>query len=305
MRFLSDARPPAGVARPAPDAASPLGLARPLTIAEQQALLHYAREAVTDAVTRGDLPRILRNDGIFAERCGVFVTLHILQRLRGCIGVVETDEPLGSSLVRCAASAALSDPRFPPVRQDELPHLRIEISLLSPPEPIRPECIEIGRHGLLVVSSPSPRRAEMGNDGPPVVSSATPRAEIGSDGLAVVSSRTRSRVERERCEGPAVSSGGSSSPPISNFQSPVSKRGLLLPQVAVEHQLTPEQFLAETCRKAGLPPEAWRQLAEASGSASPPDDACRALPDDAYRALTEHTYRVQLFAFTCQVFSEL
>jgi AMMECR1 domain-containing protein len=60
------------------------------------------------------------------------------------------------------------------------------------------------------------------------------------------------------------------------------KRGLLLPQVAVEHHLTAEQFLAETCRKAGLPPEAWRQ------SDSSPDDASR----------------VQLFAFTCQVFSE-
>jgi uncharacterized protein (TIGR00296 family) len=37
-----------------------------------------------------------------------------------------------------------------------------------------------------------------------------------------------------------------------------TKRGLLLPQVAVEHHFTREQFLEETCRKAGLPRESWR-----------------------------------------------
>ena len=179
---------------------------RSLSEAEQQSLLQYAREAIIQAVCCGDLPRVLRQDAIFGERCGVFVTLHVLERLRGCIGVVEANEPLGSAVVRCAAGAALSDPRFPPVRNEELSQLHIEISLLSPPAPIRPEAIEIGLHGLLV-----------SND---------------------------------------------------------SYRGLLLPQVAVEHHLTPEQFLAETCRKAGLPHDAWRRV------------------------------DTQLFGFTCQIFSE-
>jgi len=104
---------------------------------------------------------------------------------------VEPEEPLGDSVVRSAASAALQDSRFPAVRPDELSDLQIEISLLSPPLPIRFEEIEIGRHGLLI-------------------------------------SRGR-------------------------------QRGLLLPQVAVEHRLSAEQFLAETCRKAQLPPDAWRE----------------------------------------------
>jgi AmmeMemoRadiSam system protein A len=54
-----------------------------------------------------------------------------------------------------------------------------------------------------------------------------------------------------------------------------AQRGLLLPQVAIEHHLTREQFLEETCRKAGLGREAWRD------------------PE------------ARLFAFTCEVFSEI
>ena len=237
--------------------ARPSPAARPLTAAEQQELLQYARAAIVQAVCCGDLPRVLRHDGIFAERRGVFVTLHLLQRLRGCIGVIETEEHLGSSLVRCAASAALADPRFPPVRQEELSALHIEISLLSAPEPIQPEQIEIGRHGLLVVSSP-----------------------------------TRSHLDREVSEGSAFPSPGA--PPLvgkggSSVLGPSVKRGLLLPQVAVEHHFTVEQFLAETCRKADLPPDAWR------AAAAP--DASRASCSDA-------ASQVELFAFTCQIFSE-
>ena len=230
--------------------------ARPLDAAEQQVLLQYAREAISEAVSHRGLPPILRHDGIFAERCGVFVTLHVRQRLRGCIGVVETDESLGSSLVRCAASAALTDSRFPPLRHEELPDLRIEISLLSPPEPTRPDQIEIGRHGLLITSA-----------------AADPPFASNDESSATSSS----------CAPPSVSEGGSA-----------IKRGLLLPQVAVEHHFTREQFLAETCRKAGLPPEAWRLSAEARHSTAP-GHADSSLAD---------TCLVQLLAFTCQVFSE-
>ena len=161
-----------------------------LSESERQALLDLARQSVTEAVSRGRILADIPAGGIFLQRHAVFVTLHIGKRLRGCIGVVEPEEPLGDSVVRCAASAALQDPRFPAVRPDELSDLQIEISLLSPPLPIRPEEIEIGRHGLLI-------------------------------------SRGR-------------------------------QRGLLLPQVAVEHHLSAEQFLAETCRKAQLPPDSWR-----------------------------------------------
>ena len=161
-----------------------------LSESDRLGLLKLARQAITEAVSRGQILTDIPSGGIFSQYRGVFVTLQVGKRLRGCIGVVEPEEPLGDSMVRCAASAALQDSRFPSVRPDELGDLQIEISLLSPPLPIRIEEIEIGRHGLLI-----------------------------SQGR---------------------------------------QRGLLLPQVAVGHHLSVEQFLAETCRKAQLPAEAWR-----------------------------------------------
>jgi len=117
---------------------------------ESRSLLEWARQAIVLAVTESQLPASIPKDGIFGERRGVFVTLHVCGRLRGCIGVIESQEPLGESIVRCAAGAALRDPRFSPLREEELEELEIEISLLSPAEPIRPDQIEIGRHGLLI-----------------------------------------------------------------------------------------------------------------------------------------------------------
>jgi AmmeMemoRadiSam system protein A len=115
-----------------------------------QNLLALARKAVIEAVTRKDLPDTIPQEGIFGERRGVFVTLHVRGELRGCIGTTESDERLGEATVRCAASAALHDPRFPGMRNEELGALSIEISVLSPLTPIRPEQIELGRHGLVV-----------------------------------------------------------------------------------------------------------------------------------------------------------
>jgi AmmeMemoRadiSam system protein A len=118
---------------------------------DRRSLLQWARRAIVEAVYGSQLPSDIPQHGIFGERHGVFVTLHVRGRLRGCIGVIEREQPLGESIVRCAAGAALRDPRFAPLRQEELHELEIEISLLSPPAPIRPEEIEIGRHGLLIV----------------------------------------------------------------------------------------------------------------------------------------------------------
>ena len=161
-----------------------------LSEVDGQKLLQLARQALVEIVTRRELPASISHEGIFGERRGAFVTLHVGGELRGCIGTTEVDEPLGDAVVRCAASAALHDARFAAVRAEELGELRIEISVLSPVAAIRVEDIEIGKHGLVI-----------------------------SDG---------------------------------------AHRGLLLPQVAVEHGLSVEQFLGETCRKAGLAREAWR-----------------------------------------------
>ena len=177
-----------------------------LSEADQRVLLDLARKAIREAVLHRKLPEFIPQEGFLAERRGVFVTLHVRRRLQGCIGVTEPTESLGEAVVRCAVSAALEDPRFSPMKEPQLEEMSIEISLLHCLEPILPEGIEIGRHGLLVVNH--------------------------------------------------------------------AKRGLLLPKVATEHGLTREQFLEETCRKAGLPREAWKDS------------------------------ETRLFGFTCEVFSD-
>lgn len=75
------------------------------------------------------------------------------QVLRGCVGHVMSDRPLGEVVRRVAVSAARGDPRFPPVTNEELAELRIEISVLGEPvrlDPPEPSRVAIGRDGLLV-----------------------------------------------------------------------------------------------------------------------------------------------------------
>jgi len=94
----------------------------------------------------GELPELPhpRNLG------GAFVTLHRRGRLRGCVGQVASSESLVSTVAHCAKAAALEDPRFDPVRPDEIGEIEIELSVLSPLERIAPEEIQAGRHGLMV-----------------------------------------------------------------------------------------------------------------------------------------------------------
>jgi AmmeMemoRadiSam system protein A len=73
-------------------------------------------------------------------------------KLHGCIGVIEGREPLRDSILHCARSAAFQDPRFPPLRHEEIAGLQIEISVLSPLTPIAPDEIVIGKHGLVIAT---------------------------------------------------------------------------------------------------------------------------------------------------------
>jgi len=67
---------------------------------------------------------------------GVFVTLKRRGALRGCIGMIEGDEPLGDGVMRQALAAAFRDPRFEPLTADELPDLSVEVSVLTPLRPV-------------------------------------------------------------------------------------------------------------------------------------------------------------------------
>jgi AmmeMemoRadiSam system protein A len=117
---------------------------------DKRALLDLARETVA-ATARGERPPEPRNpSGPLREKGAAFVTLRVSGELRGCIGQVEALEPVWKSVRDMAQAAAERDSRFPCLRPHELPELQIEVSLLSPLVPIRPEEIRIGVHGLYV-----------------------------------------------------------------------------------------------------------------------------------------------------------
>ena len=105
---------------------------------ERRYLLNLARESITCAAENRALPSIdLKAVSPNLQRDGAsFVTLDKYGRLRGCIGSLEARRPLVIDVQRNAADAALQDPRFPPVRPDEVDQLSIEISVLSLPEPV-------------------------------------------------------------------------------------------------------------------------------------------------------------------------
>lgn len=110
----------------------------PLSPEERRYLLNLARASIARAAHNQELPPIdmdsvpenLKRDG------ASFVTLNMDGRLRGCIGSLEARRPLVLDVQQNAIGAALRDPRFPPVRPEEVEHLDIEISVLSLPEPL-------------------------------------------------------------------------------------------------------------------------------------------------------------------------
>jgi len=117
---------------------------------EKQLLLEVARRALTAAAERRASLDILPEEPNLGERTGAFVTLHLLGRIRGCVGQIDSDEPLIRVVAHSAKAAGLEDPRFDPVRPDELAEIEIELSVLSALVEIAPDRIEAGKHGLMV-----------------------------------------------------------------------------------------------------------------------------------------------------------
>ncbi len=86
------------------------------------------------------------------EERACFVTLHLPGgMLRGCIGTLEPVAPLYRSVHDNTVSAALHDPRFTPVQMEEIPHIKLTISILSPAQPIE-DIVDFvpGRHGIIL-----------------------------------------------------------------------------------------------------------------------------------------------------------
>lgn len=108
----------------------------PLSPEERQLLLQIARQAIEHA-TRGQHPPQLELTSLpprLQAPGASFVTLNRPDgSLRGCIGALEAYQPLALDVQEHAIAAALQDPRFPPVRPEEVPSLQIEVSRLTPP----------------------------------------------------------------------------------------------------------------------------------------------------------------------------
>jgi AmmeMemoRadiSam system protein A len=149
-----------------------------------------AHESILSALERREIPLEPPTDHLAQPR-GVFTSLYLRGELRGCVGYVLPVSPVYRAVADTARAAAFEDTRFSPVTPPEARNLEIELSILSPPQPISAEAVEIGRHGLLITMA--------------------------------------------------------------------GHRGLLLPQVPVEHNWDRATFLEQTCRKAGLPLDAWHK----------------------------------------------
>ena len=160
---------------------------------ERTLLLQLAHQAITAALEQREIS-LTAPTAHLAEPRGAFTTLYYRGALRGCVGYVFPVASLYRTVAESARGAAFDDSRFAPVTRDQAPELEVSLSILSPPQPIQPEDVEIGRHGLLV--------------------------KLGG------------------------------------------YRGLLLPQVPVEHGWDRITFLEQTCKKAGLPSNAWQTGAQ-------------------------------------------
>lgn len=99
-------------------------------------------------------------EGVMAERAGVFVTLRMLDgALRGCIGTIEpVTADVAHEVIQNAISAAIRDPRFAPVRPDELSELTYGVDVLSPPETVGGvEDLDPSQYGV-IIETPDGRR---------------------------------------------------------------------------------------------------------------------------------------------------
>jgi MEMO1 family protein len=172
--------------------AKKVGVDMGLSQKDKEMLLNIARKTI-EARVKGQKPPESKVDSeILKENRGAFVTLEKNGNLRGCIGYIQAIKPLYITIEEMAEQAALHDPRFSPVSEEELNDLHIEISVLTP---------------LKKISDIS-------------------QIEVGRDGIYIKK----------------------------GFNS-----GLLLPQVATEYGWDRETFLEQTCYKAGLPPNAWKE----------------------------------------------
>ncbi len=152
MSMLGD-RVADGMTSPGSD--PPAGLPAPVSLDPETttALLRIAREAVTAAATHGSPARhpSLAASGPLDEPGAAFVTITERGSLRGCMGSLVAEQPLGDAVASAAVSAAVRDPRFLPLAENELPAIHIDVSVLGPAVALRdPAAFRPGIDGIIV-----------------------------------------------------------------------------------------------------------------------------------------------------------
>lgn len=124
-------------------------------------LVKTARAVVTEFLENNTKLKLDQSfESNYSFNSGVFVTLNDPSGLRGCIGFPLPDKKLFKALEDAAISAATQDPRFSPVKANELGQITFEVTVLTPPEKITvkdpleyPSKIKVGRDGLIVKHS--------------------------------------------------------------------------------------------------------------------------------------------------------
>ena len=167
-----------------------------ISLKDAKILISLARRVIASVLEGQATPKFSQSGEALSQKAGVFVTLRSYpdKQLRGCVGLPTPDLPLWEAVIHSALSSAFRDPRFSPIKREELDRITIELSVLTPPKEVPkeslPDSIKVGRDGLII--------------------------ELAG------------------------------------------RKGLLLPQVAVEYGWSPEEFLSRTCEKAGLDRDCWR-----------------------------------------------
>jgi len=120
-----------------------------LTAKEKSVLLSIARKSIDTYVRSGETYIEPREEKALNGRNGCFVTIKQGGQLRGCIGNFQSELPIFKEVAEMAVASASKDPRFYPMKKEDLGNFSLEISVLSPLEKIEDiEEIVVGRHGI-------------------------------------------------------------------------------------------------------------------------------------------------------------
>ncbi len=119
----------------------------PYVALARSSIAAYVREGRRIAPPPGLPPELTSRTG------GAFVSIKKGGELRGCIGTYQpTEENLAQEIIANAILAATQDPRFPPLRPEELDEISLTVDILSPPEPCAAADLDPRRYGVIVES---------------------------------------------------------------------------------------------------------------------------------------------------------